>query len=218
MNLLLVRLALISASLVTPVLAATVGVGASTGTLGLGLSLTIPIVPRLIDGRMIVNGGRITTHQTTDGLDYRARARFRNAALLADYYPFRGLFHLTGGVYYDGNRVNLTAIPVNGTYTLNGFSVPASQVGPVTGVVRYKRFAPYLGLGWSHGAGRHLGLAFGVDIGVMWDQPTTTLTAPGGAASPPLAAELASVQGQIEASANRLKAYPVGSLALGYQF
>lgn len=218
MKLLLVRSTLISALLAAPALAATVGVGASIGTLGLGLSLTVPIVPRLLDGRMIVNGGQITTYRTTDGLDYRARARFRNAALLADYYPFHGHFHLTGGVYYDDNRVNLTAIPVNGTYTLNGFSVPASQVGPVTGVVSYNRFAPYLGLGWSNGARRRPGFAFGVDLGVMWDRPTTTLTAPGAASNPQLAAELASVQAQIEANANRLKAYPVASLALGYRF
>lgn len=218
MKRLLVRSALISAALATPALAATVGVGASIGTLGLGLSLAAPIIPRLLDGRVIVNGGQISARRTTDGLDYRARARFRNAAVLADYYPFHGLFHLTGGVYYDDNRVNLTAIPVNGTYTLNGFSVAASQVGPVTGVVRYKRFAPYLGLGWSHAAARHPGFGFAVDLGVMWDRPTTTLTAPGAAGNPQLAAELARAQAQIETDANRLKAYPVASLALGYRF
>ena len=218
MKLLLARSALVSASLLTPALAATVGVGASIGTLGLGLALTVPIVPRLLDGRLIANGGRVSAYRTTDGLDYRARGRFRNAALLADFYPFHGLFHLTGGVYYDDNRVNLTAIPVNGTYTLNGFSAPASQVGPVSGVVSYKRFAPYLGLGWSNGAYRHPGFAFAVDLGVMWDRPTTILTAPGAAANPQVAAELSSVQTQIEAEANRLKTYPVASLALGYRF
>lgn len=218
MKLLLVRSAIVTASLFTPALATTVGISAGIGTLGLGLSATVPIIPRLVDGRVIVNGGQISSRRTTDGLDYRARAHFRNAALLADYYPFHGLFHITGGAYYDDNRVDLTAIPVSGIYTLNGFSAPASEVGPVTGVVTYKRFAPYLGLGWSNDARPHKGFAFGVDLGVMWDRPSTTLTAPGAAADPQLAAELASVQAQIETEAKRVQAYPVLSLALGYRF
>ncbi|MHB8253699.1 MAG: hypothetical protein ACYDEV_08365 [Acidiferrobacter sp.] len=218
MTRLLLPSAMITTLLLAPALATTVGVGASFGTMGLGLSVTVPLVARLIDGRLIVNGGQLSRNMTTDDLHYKAQAQFRNAALLADYYPFRGLFHVTGGVYYDDNRVNLTAVPVNGAYTINGSSVPANQVGPVTGAVTYARFAPYLGLGWNNTIRMHRGWAFGADLGVMWDRPTTTLNAPGAAYNPQLAAELATVDAEIQTQANRLKAYPVVSVSLGYRF
>lgn len=195
-----------------------VGISANAGTLGLGLTLSVPIVPEWADARLLVNGGRITRHETTAGLHYRGRAHFRNAALLADFYPFGGLFHVTGGLYYDDNRVDLTGTPVNGAYTVNGYTVPAAAVGPIVGTIRYARFAPYLGLGVSNDARPRAGFAYGVDLGVMWDRPTTTLNAPGAAYDPPLAAEIASVRAQIERQANRLRAYPVISVSLGYRF
>lgn len=214
----LLCLGLVAAALSSPVLAAPVAFSASAGTLGLGLSVGVALIPHVLDTRIIANGGHLNRTMTTSGLTYRARARFRNAALLADYYPFHGLFHITGGVYYDDNRVNLNAQSIDGVYDVNGFLAPAAAVGPVTGTISYNRWAPYLGLGFSNAARRRPGWAFGADLGVMWDRPTTTLSAPGAAYDPALAAELASVQAQIETQANRLKAYPVASLSLGYRF
>ncbi len=208
---------LLTAALCVPAWAG-VGLSAGAGTLGLGLTLSAPIVPGWVDARLLVNGGRITRHETTDGLRYKGRAHFRNAALLADLYPFGGIFRVTGGVYYDDNRVDLTGTPVNGIYTVNGYTVPAAAVGPVTGRITYARFAPYLGLGVGNGARPGAGFTYGVDLGVMWDRPTTTLNAPGAAYDPALAAEIASVRAQIEQQANRLKAYPVISVSLGYRF
>ncbi len=195
-----------------------VGISAGVGTLGLGVTLSLPLVPDLLDARVLGNGGALTRRATTSGLDYRARGHVRNAALLADVYPFRGVFRLTAGVYYDDNRVDLTAIPVNGYYDINGYTAPASAVGPVTGTVTYRRFAPYLGLGFGNEARPGAGFAYGVDLGVMWDRPTTTLNAPGAASDPALAAEIASVRAQIQRQANRLRAYPVISVSLGYRF
>lgn len=211
-------LGLLAAVLTRAALAAPISLSASAGTLGLGLSASVVIVPHVLDGRVVANGGHLNRTMTTSGLTYKARARFRNAALLADYYPFHGIFHITGGVYYDDNRVDLHAEPVNGVYDVNGFLAPAAAVGPVTGTITYNRWAPYLGLGFSNDARLRPGWAFGADLGVMWDRPTTTLSAPGAASDPALAAELASVRAQIETQANRLKAYPVASLSLGYRF
>lgn len=208
---------LLTAALCVPAWAG-VGLSAGAGTLGLGLTLSAPIVPGWVDARLLVNGGRITRHETTDGLRYKGRAHFRNAALLADLYPFGGIFRVTGGVYYDDNQVDLTGTPVNGIYTVNGYTVPAAAVGPVTGRITYARFAPYLGLGVGNGARPGAGFTYGVDLGVMWDRPTTTLNAPGAAYDPALATEIASVRAQIENQANRLKAYPVISVSLGYRF
>ena len=195
-----------------------IGISVGAGTLGLGATLSVPLVPDWLDARVLGNGGLLTRHETTSGLHYRARAHFRNAALLADVYPFRGAFRVTAGVYYDDNRVDLAATPVNGTYDVNGYTAPASAVGPITGTVTYRRFAPYLGLGFSNDAQTGTGFAYSVDLGVMWDRPTTTLNAPGAASDPALAAEIASVRAQIQRQANRLKAYPVVSVSLGYRF
>ncbi len=195
-----------------------VGVSVGAGTLGMGATLSLPLVPDMFDARLLANGGRLTRHETANGLNYRARAHFRNAALLADIYPFHGVFHLTAGVYYDDNHVDLTATSVNGYYDVNGYTVPTSAVGPIKGTVTYQRFAPYLGFGFSNDARMRPGFAYAVDLGVMWDRPTTTLNAPGAASNPALAVELASVRAQIEQQACRLRAYPTASVSLGYRF
>jgi len=214
----LLPIGVIASVLCGPAIAARMSINGDAGTLGLGLSGTVSIVPRVFDGRLLANGGTISRMTTTSGLTYNARAHFRNAALLWDYYPFHGIFRLIGGVYYDDNRVNLQATPVNGVYDINGISVPESAVGPVTGAITYKRFAPYLGLGLSNDARVRPGWAFGFDMGVLWDRPTTTLSAPGAATNPMLAAELEQVRLQIEHEANRVKAYPVVQLSMGYRF
>ncbi len=195
-----------------------IGLSVGAGTLGVGATLSLPLVADRLDARLLANDGRLTRRETTQGLNYRARARFRNAALLADVYPFRGVFHFTAGVYYDDNRVDLSATPVNGYYDISGYSIPASAVGPITGNVTYQRFAPYLGLGLSNDARMRAGFAYAVDLGVLWDRPTTTLNAPGSASNPAVAAEIASVRAQIQHQARRLRAYPVASLSIGYRF
>ncbi len=202
----------------SPAHATSFGVSAHAGTLGIGLALALPIVPGVLNARLLANGGQLPHTFGIDGITYRTRAQFRNAALLADYYPFENEFHVSAGVYYNDNTVDLRAIPDNGFYNIGGFSVPSAMVGPVSGQVSFGRFAPYFGLGWGNLASGKPGLAFGANIGVMWQRPHTTLSAPGAASDPNLAIALQDARDQIQSVANRFRFYPVATLSLGYRF
>ncbi len=197
---------------------ASAGVAVSAGTMGIGLALALPIVPGVFNARLLANGGSLRHAFNTGGLTYGAHARLRNAALLGDYYPFENLFHISAGVYYNENAVDLRAIPDHGYYNIGGFSAPAVMVGPVSGQVTFGRFAPYFGLGWGNMATGKRGFVFGADIGVMWQRPHTTLSAPGEASNPNLAVALQDARDQVQQVARRFRLYPVVSISLGYRF
>ncbi|MDA8391029.1 MAG: hypothetical protein M0Z76_09925 [Gammaproteobacteria bacterium] len=208
----------VAAAVLSAPASASVGIAASAGTMGLGLALALPIVPGVFNARLLANGGRLHHTFGVGGLAYGATGRFRNAALLGDYYPFEDLFHISAGVYYNDNAVNLRAIPDHGYYNIDGFSAPAALVGPVSGQVTFARFAPYFGLGWGNMATGRRGLVFGADIGVMWQRPHTTLSAPGAASNPDLAVALQDARDQVQNVANRFRFYPVVTVSLGYRF
>ncbi|MHB1566394.1 MAG: hypothetical protein ACYCXG_06715 [Acidiferrobacter sp.] len=201
-----------------PAVAAPLGAGVDLGTMGLGLTLAMPVMRGHLNARLVVNGGSVPWHVNSGGLSYHTDARWRNAGVLADYFPFRGAFHVTVGAFYNDNRVNLTAIPLNGTYTFEGLQAPAGAVGPVTGIVSFGRFAPYAGIGWGNLAGIPHGFVLTADIGVIWQRPHTTLSAPGAAYNPDLATAVQSARDQIEIAAERFRLYPVIGLTFGYRF
>lgn len=59
----------------------------------------------------VINGGSVPWHVNSGGLSYNTDARWRNAGVLAAYFPFRGAFCVTVGAFYNDSRVNLNAVP-----------------------------------------------------------------------------------------------------------
>ena len=67
--------------------------------------------------------------------------------------------------------------PSGDSYTFNGVTYTAAEVGTVNGTVRWKKTMPYAGLGWGTPASKSGGLTFLFDLGVGIGKPTIGLTA-----------------------------------------
>jgi len=189
------------------------------GTLGGGLGLTFGVIPNRVDLRAGFNLFNYNRSFASGTLNYDGHVKFQNAGALADWYPFDGTFRLSTGVYYNNNKFDLTATPSSsGTYTVNGTTYNAAQVGTLTGNVRFKKTAPYIGFGFGNPMrGGRLTLMF--DFGAIYQgSGQVTLHATGAFANPQLANDISAAQQTAQSDMSKYRWWPVVQLGLGYRF
>ena len=94
------------------------------------------------------------------------------------------------------NDVSVLASGGSGTYTINGDTYTAQQVGRLTGKVTWRRVAPYLGIGWGSKAARQSGFSMGFDVGVLvtGSPPDVALHASNPTGDAQLASDVAAAQ------------------------
>lgn len=147
------------------------------------------------------------------GVDYDLGANLASGGLLADYHPFGGGFHLTGGVYYNGNTLDLVAQSSGGTVTIGNTTYTSAQAGRVSGDVEYNEIAPYLGIGYDIEITENLD--FGLDAGFLFHgEPDASLSSSGVVT----AADLRAEERDLEDALDDLLAYPVIWFRLIYRF
>lgn len=173
-------------------------------TLGGGLGIAFP-VGNSFAARVGFNQFNLsfntTTTSATSTINYTGNLKLSTVALLADWHPFDGTFHLTGGMMLNNNKYEAT-----GTDQATGATANAT--------VTFNKTAPYLGFGWS-GQAKNTGFSFKSDIGVLFQgAPNATLTS----ANPTLAANLANEQATLNDKLKNFKYYPVVSVGIGYAF
>lgn len=93
-----------------------------------------------------------------------------NAHLLFDWHPFiasesfsRKLLLTAGAAYFWKDRGEALA-KYRGAYVENGIEIPEGEVGELYGTVQWKKFAPYLGIGFENPAPKkrvNVGFAIG---------------------------------------------------------
>lgn len=202
--------------------AAAMGVSATAGTTGLGLHVSFPIQPKL---NARVGFGYLNyedTGSTTDA-DYNFKMKLRTFDVLADYFPMDNGFRMTGGLVYNGNRVDVDMKAKSGAqYVVNGTTYSAAQAGSINGSVDFKKIAPYLGIGWGN-AVANKGWGFSADLGVMFQgSPRTSLTNSGCQASAiictQLASDIAVEKTKLNDEVNSYKTYPVLRVGASYRF
>ncbi|HVT18515.1 MAG TPA: hypothetical protein VHQ90_20345 [Thermoanaerobaculia bacterium] len=214
-------------ALVTPA-AAELGVTVKLSTLGAGVEAGYGFSPQLV-GRLGVNGFDYSRRgEAAGGNRYDATARLRTATGLLDWHPGGHSFHVTGGVVYDGNKVEGDSLsPASGLYRVGDVQIPAALLGRLHGKVDFHTVAPYAGLGWGGAprAGRGFGILF--DAGVIFQgRPRAHLTPvlPAGSplAVPPastlLAVELAKEEQKVESRIDKYRYFPVLAVGLSYRF
>ena len=192
------------------------------GTLGVGAEVGIDLSDELVL-RGGVNYLKFDFDSTIDQVDYTMEPELKTGSLLLDYHPFNGAFRLTGGLYLNGNEIN-----VDGVYRKDLIPAVYQQYGDLTGLARVKgtvdfnNIAPYAGLGWNSNHGeKGWGIAF--DAGILFQgEPQVSdlsLETPFGLASHPDAIRFLEDQRQaIEDDLDQFKYYPVASLTLSYYF
>ncbi|NEX59510.1 hypothetical protein G3574_00320 [Noviherbaspirillum sp. 17J57-3] len=196
------------------------------GTTGLGVDLSVPLQPNL-NARFGANFLNYSYSGTANQVDYDFKLKLRTIDALLDWFPGAGSFHVSGGLYYNDNKVDATAKPGAGSrYTFNGQTYSASDVGSASGTIDFRKVAPYLGIGWGNALAKDKGWGFASDLGVLFQgSPTarlsavcgpTALSVPGGCAQ--LQSNVAAEQASLNDKMNQLKYYPVARIALTYRF
>jgi hypothetical protein len=139
----------------------------SVGTTGVGAHLAIPLAQKL-DLRV---GGNVFDYDysgTRGSVNYDFQIKLRTVDLLLDLYPLQNGFRVTGGAIYNGNHVDANGKPnIGGSYTLNGHTYSAADAGSIDGRIDFRRFAPYLGIGWGSRPTAK-GWSVNADVGAMF--------------------------------------------------
>jgi hypothetical protein len=201
-------------------------VAVRAGTPGAGLDLDLGLSPSF-GMRLGFAGFNISHSLTTSDVDYDGRLKLRTVTGLLDWYVFRGGFHLTAGVAGNGTRLDVVGQPSQGFYTINGTTYSSSQLGSLSGELKFgNSVSPYVGFGWGNPAGESGRLHFLFDVGAIYGgTPSVSLTAQCGPAAPPGSALCNEIQGnvaseeqQLRHKADILRWYPVVSLGVAVRF
>ncbi len=197
-----------------------IGIALTGGLSGVGLDAGVNVNSSL--GARITVAGLSLDHNGVYGtsVPWTAKLKLFQAGLLGDVYPFQGVFRVSAGVVDNGNKLNLTAQPSSGTYTFNGTTYSASQIGSASGLVEWRKTNPYLGIGWGNLTGGR-GLHFTSDVGVLLSgSPRASISAVcvNALACPGLDANVAAEDAKLRNDVAKLKVWPVLRFGIGYAF
>lgn len=198
-------------------------VGLTVGTLGAGINVATPI-NESFQLRLNVNGAKYSTTEKKEDIDYDADLKFANAGLLVDYFPFESVgFHLTGGAYYNANKIEGTARPTaTDPITINDVDYSSADLGQLDAKLDFDKFAPYAGIGWGNDS-RSEGFGFSLDLGVLVGQTKVGLTPTYGSAATAaikaqIDSDIAAEQKKLDDDLDKLKIYPVIMFGVTYTF
>lgn len=224
------KVKVLASLLVAGVLAATsanaadVGASLDVGTSGLGVHLSTPIASKL-NARVGLNYASYNYSGHTSDVDYDFKLKLATFDALLDYHPFDSAFRVSGGLVYNGNKIEANAKPNgNGTYTINGhtYTTAAAAAGAINGKIDFRKAAPYLGIGWGNAANGK-GLGFAMDLGVTFQgSPKTQLVNSGCTAPAALCSQLnndvVAENAKLADKVNNFRAYPIVRLGVSYGF
>jgi hypothetical protein len=220
------RAAIISLPLVTVLLACVpasaqfdaLSVGVKAGTLGVGGEVTTNLLPQL-NVRGSYQWLDLSLNVEVDDIDYDTDLKFSNPMVLLDWYPFEGVFRVSAGVLFNGTDIALSSTPTEPVRIGNTTYLP-SQIGTLRGESDFDEIAPYVGIGWGNTLSEDGHWSLSADLGVVFiGSPNVKLSATGLAATnPTFLQNLAEEEKKIEDKLDKLRFYPVLSLALCYRF
>lgn len=203
-------------------------VAVRVSTLGIGVEGSVLAAPN-VALRLGYSGYSYSRTQTSKDVMYDGKLKLSSVSALADVYPSKsGTFHVTAGLVFNSNTITANGKPslTNGTqtYTLNGMTFSAADVGTLDGRASFKKTAPYLGIGFGKPAGSSP-VQFLFDVGVVFQgKPHLSLARNGGIAitnptlSDQINAAINAQRDQTQSDLNKFQYYPVVSVGLAYHF
>ncbi len=197
--------------------------GIRGGTLGGGIELSYALSQRAAL-RLNADAYNFKQTDTHDNIDYDMKLKLQTASLMGDWFPFANNFRISAGAMFNRNKFTMKGQPTGGTYTINGTTYLASDVGSFDAAVDFKKAAPYFGIGYGRPIKSGLSLIF--DLGVMSQgSPKSKINVTCGPTAPQgsptcntLQSDAAAEQSKLDDSLHNFKYYPVISLGLAYTF
>jgi hypothetical protein len=191
--------------------------GVKGGTLGIGAEVTFGLLPSL-NLRSGYNAFNYDGSATKNSIDYSYKLKLGSLPVLVDWHPFPASdFRLSTGLVFNSNKVEATG-KAQGTYTIDGQTYNASQIGTLTGKIDFNSTAPYLGIGWGNAVAKGSPLSLSCDVGVLFQgTPKVTLT-PSVTPTTAIQTSIANEEASIRDTTDNFKYYPVVSLGLAYKF
>jgi hypothetical protein len=148
------------------------------------------------------------------------KLKLQTASLLGDWFPFANNFRISLGAMFNGNKFSLKGQPKGGTtYTINDVIYTAPEVGSLEAAVKFRKAAPYFGIGYGRPINSGLSLIF--DAGVIFQgSPRSKIDVSCGATArcAQLQSDAKAEESQLDDSLHNFKYYPVISLGLAYTF
>lgn len=164
-----------------------------------------------------INGIAFSHSFHAGGNEFGGRLRIVQGGGYLDVFPFTGsAFRVTGGLLVNGDRLTGNAVPVNGTFTLNGKAYPALPGAYASATVKYPAAMPYFGIGFGH---KPTSKGFGLvaDVGVAYGRPRVDFSV-----SPSLESladgDVRAEEQRIRDSVQRYRFYPILQIGASYRF
>jgi hypothetical protein len=120
------------------------------GTPGIGVDFDVGLGDRF-GARIGYSNLSISHSVNTSDANYNGNLKLSIPSALADWYVFKGVFHLTAGLAANGTKLDLNATPGPNGFTLHNNTYSAAEVSSVNGTVKFgNSAAPYAGFGWGN--------------------------------------------------------------------
>lgn len=197
-----------------------VALGAHAGLMGPGVDGFFRLSDRLVL-RGAYNAFDYDVDGEEEGVTYNGAYEFSNAQLGVDLYPFAGGFRMSAAYVFNGNEINLKALPTGGSFNLNDKDYSSNEVDNIRVGVDYPDSAAYVGIGWGNPVREGKGLGVTFDVGVYYvgeadvTQQVTCGTTPNCAQ---IKADAEVERQEIEDELADLPFWPLVQLGLSYQF
>jgi len=93
------------------------------------------------------------------------KLKLQTGSLLGDWFPFANNFRISAGAMFNRNKFSMKGQPTGGTFTINGTTYPASDVGSFERPGGFQQGGALHRIGYGRPINSGLSLIF--DLGVM---------------------------------------------------
>ena len=194
-------------------------VGLRGGTLGAGAELAKALTTG-VNAKVLVNGFAVRHDFELDEIDYEVDIDLFSLGLLLDWYPFSKGFYLSGGLFFNGNKLDATA-EIQDELEIGNRLYTFEEVGELDGNIDFASLAPYAGLGWRNHLGSNQRWALLFDAGVILQSNSEVKLSPGNQevfSLPGFAEDLEREEESLEDKIDNFGFYPVLSIGLLFKF
>ena len=186
------------------------------GLPGVGLGYAHPVSPSFtVRGDFVTLGSHEKT-TTESGINYVGKLKASRIGLFGDWFPFGGVFRLTGGVTSNNFKLDLDASGAGGTLEVGGNTYTTTAADGLNVQIEFPKTTPYLGIGWGHQAST--GLRFAADLGASLGRATVTAVGRGQLANPAAQADIDRELAELRDGVGKIRALPQISVSIGYSF